>query len=157
MKIKTTLLKIVTLIIDAFVAFFAFTLTMDLISSIRDHSIFGLQISTIISLYLAVLVILGISFCFFKIFRLIDTHKFFTTTALKLVKTIRYLFITGTVVLMGILPFVYYTADQADAPGIIIIALGIIFIPLAIAAFISVMEKILINSIQFKQENELTI
>ena len=70
---------------------------------------------------------------------------------------VRYLFIACSVVLLAILPIAYQAADIDDAPGLIIVALGFIFVPSAIAAFISVMEKILINSIQFKQENELTI
>lgn len=73
------------------------------------------------------------------------------------VRVVRYLFITASITLMGTLPFVYYNADKGDAPGLIFIALAFVLVPLAIAAFISVMEKILINSIKFKQENELTI
>lgn len=157
MKIKTTLLKLVTLGIDAFTLLFGFMLTMGLTSSIREHSIFFLQITTSIALYLTCLLVLTISYFLFQIFHLIDTHNFFTTTALHLVKIVRYLFITTSVALAGILPFVYYSADHADAPGVIFIALAFVLVPLAIAAFISVMEKILINSIQFKQENELTI
>ncbi|KRK78326.1 hypothetical protein FC67_GL000895 [Companilactobacillus alimentarius DSM 20249] len=70
---------------------------------------------------------------------------------------IRYLFIAVFVVLLGIMPFVYYLADQGDAPGLILIVGAVIFLPLAIAAFVSAMEQILVNSIKMKDENDLTI
>lgn len=157
MKIKTTLLKLVTAGIDAFVLLFSFMLMIGLTSSVRDHSIFFLQITTSIALYATCLVILVISYYLFRIFHLIDNHTFFTQQALHFVKTVRYLFITASVTLAGILPFVYYSAKHSDSPGVMFIAFAFVLVPLAIAAFISVMEKILINSIKFKQENELTI
>lgn len=157
MKIKTTLLKLVTAGIDAFVLLFSFMLMIGLTSSVRDHSIFFLQITTSIALYATCLVILVISYYLFRIFHLIDNHTFFTQQALHFVKTVRYLFITASVTLAGILPFVYYSAKHSDSPGVMFIAFAFVLVPIAIAAFISVMEKILINSIKFKQENELTI
>lgn len=157
MKIKTTLLKIVTLIIDAFVLFFIVMLSMSMLNAIQDHP-FDLFPTIAGSTFLIVgLLVLVISYYFFRIFKLIDNHNFFTQQALHFVKMVRYLFIACSIVLLAILPIAYQAADIDDAPGLIIVALGFIFFPSAIAAFISVMEKILINSIQFKQENELTI
>lgn len=157
MPIKTTLLKVVTSCIDTFVLLFSFMLTMGLITSAHEGSIFFLQITTSIALYLTCILVLFISLYLFKIFNLIDHHHFFTHKALHFVRVVRYLFIFTSVALAGVLPFVYYSADHSDSPGVLVIASAFILVPLAIAAFISVMEKILINSIQFKQENELTI
>lgn len=157
MNIRTTPLKLVTIMIDFFVIFFGFALTMGLTSSAKNQSLFTLQITTSISLYLACTLIFAISFYLFRIFHLIDIHNFFSDSALIFVKTVRYLFIALFIVLLGIMPFVYYTADHGDAPGLIFIVMGIVFIPLAIAVFISAMEKILNNSINLKKENELTI
>lgn len=157
MKIKTVLLKLVTAIIDLFVLFFGFTLTMGTISSIKEGSIFGLQILTASSLFLGCLIILGISYYLFRIFLLIDQRTFFSKIALHAVKMIRYLFIAEFVILLGIMPFVYYTADHGDAPGLIIIVGAVVFLPLAIATFVYTMEQILDNSIKMKDENDLTI
>ncbi|CAJ1190318.1 hypothetical protein CPR19088_GLDEOEPO_02083 [Companilactobacillus paralimentarius] len=157
MKIKTTLLKLVTAGIDAFVLLFSLMLILGLYTSLRDHSVVPFQITTIIALIATCLVVFVISFFLFKIFHLIDQHNFFTQQALHFVRTVRYLFITASITLAGILPFVYYSAKHGDAPGVMFIAFAFVLVPLAIAAFISVMEKILINSIKFKQENELTI
>ncbi|MQS75407.1 DUF2975 domain-containing protein [Companilactobacillus halodurans] len=157
MQIKTTLLKLVTLIIDGFTLLFAFMLMMGLINSFQTHSLFKLQIMTSVFLYIACLIILFISHYLYRIFHLIDIHDFFSPKALRFVKNVRYLFTLLFLAIMGIMPFVYHSADLGDAPGLIVITLAIAFIPLAIAAFISAMEKILINSSKFKQENELTI
>ncbi|MFC6176490.1 DUF2975 domain-containing protein [Companilactobacillus huachuanensis] len=157
MQIKTTLLKIVTAGIDAFLLLFCFMLTLGLFSSIQSHSMVHFQLLTIISLYVTCLVVFVISFYLFRIFRLIDKHDFFTKKALHFVRIVRYLFTAASVTLAGILPFIVITAHQGGAPGIILLALAFVLFPLAISAFVSVMEKILINSIKFKQENELTI
>lgn len=157
MNIKTTMLKIVTIIIDLFILLFGFMLTMGLTSSIRENSFVPFQLLTIITLYLSCAIVLGISFYLFRIFNLIDIHTFFSQKALTSVRKIRYLFIIEFLILLGNLPFIYYQADHGDAPGLIFVALAFNFIPLALTAFISAMEKILINSIKFKQENDLTI
>ena len=157
MKIKTTLLKVVTALIDCFTILFGFMLTVGIISSIHEQTIFTLQITTSISLYLACVVVLAISYCFYRIFNLMDRHDFFSELSLHFVKSVRYLFIILFIVLLGTLPFIYYSADHSDSPGVLLIAVAVIFVPLAIAAFVSVMEKVLINSIQFKKENDLTI
>jgi len=157
MKIKTTLLKVVTFLFDCFTILFGFMLTIGIITSIQDGSIFTLQIITSIALYLACLIVLSISYYFYRIFNLMDSHNFFSELSLHFVKSVRYLFIILFIALLGTLPLIYYSADHSDSPGVMLIALAIIFVPLAIAAFVSVMEKVLINSIQFKKENDLTI
>ncbi len=157
MTIKTTLLKVVTSIIDVFTFLFAVIFVLGLYSSISEHTVFFLQILTDIGLFSACLLIFGISFYLFRIYKLIDQHNFFSQIALHFVRTVRYLFIAISVALLLILPFIVYGVREAGAPGLLIIALAVVFLPTAIAAFISVMEKILINSINFKDENELTI
>lgn len=157
MKIKTTLLKLVTAVIDLIFLMFGFILLTLLFLSIRRHTIFGLQLMMILSFLIGCLLILVISYYLYKIFFLIDKHNFFSITALHSVRMIRYLFIAVFVVLLGIMPFVYYLADQGDAPGLILIVGAVIFLPLAIAAFVSAMEQILVNSIKMKDENDLTI
>lgn len=157
MKIKTILLKLVTGIIDLFVLFFGFILTMGIISSTKDGTIFGLQILTASSLFIGCLLILWISYYLFRIFFLIDRRNFFSRMALHAVRMIHYLFIVNFVILLGIMPFAYYSAERGDAPGLFVIVGAIVFFPLAIATFVYTMEQILVNSIKMKDENDLTI
>lgn len=157
MKIKTTLLKLVTAILDLFIAFFVYALCWGTISSIVEDSVFSLQLMSSIFLFIGALIAFGISFYLFKIFRLMDRQQFFTQVSLHAVKMIRNLFVVEFFALLGIMPFVYYSADQGDSPGMIIIVGAIVFLPLAISAFISAMEQILIKAINMKTENDLTI
>ncbi|WP_164507115.1 DUF2975 domain-containing protein [Companilactobacillus furfuricola] len=157
MKINTTFLKIVTAILDLFVLFFVFILGWGVISSIIKGSVFKLQLITAGFLFIGALIVFVISYYLFKVFHLMDKQQFFTQTSLHAVKMIRNLFIGEFVDLLGIMPFVYYLADDGDAPGIIIIVGAVVFLPLAISAFISAMQQILIKAINMKAENDLTI
>lgn len=157
MKIKTIFLKVVTAILDFFTLFFVYALGWGAYSSIVDKSIFDLQMISTGFLFLAALLVFVISYYLFKIFYLMDKQRFFTQTSLRAVKMIRNLFIAEFFVLLGIMPFVYYSADRGDAPGLIIIIGAVVFLPLAISAFISAMQQILIKAINMKDENDLTI
>lgn len=52
---------------------------------------------------------------------------------------------------------VYRIADVEDAPGVVIIGLGIIAVPLALSVFVATIEKLLESVIQIKHENDLTV
>lgn len=157
MKIKTTFLKIVTAILDIFLLFFVYALAWGTYSSIVDHSVVHLQLLSVGFLFAAALVAFGISYYLFRIFFLMDRQQFFTKSSLHSVKMIRNLFVILFFALSGIMPYIYYSADRGDAPGMIIIVGAVVFVPLAIAAFVSAMEQILIKAINMKDENDLTI
>ncbi|WP_334352273.1 DUF2975 domain-containing protein [Companilactobacillus sp. HBUAS56257] len=157
MKIKTTFLKIVTAILDLFVLFFVYALGWGTYTSIVDHSVLHLQLISAGFLFASALVAFGISYYLFKIFFLMDKQQFFTKMSLHSVKMIRNLFVVEFFVLSGIMPYIYYSADRGDAPGMIIIVGSVVFLPLALAAFVSAMEQILIKAINMKDENDLTI
>ncbi|WP_334332291.1 DUF2975 domain-containing protein [Companilactobacillus sp. HBUAS59544] len=122
-----------------------------------DHSVLHLQLISAVFLFASALVAFGISYYLFKIFFLMDKQQFFTKMSLHSVKMIRNLFVVEFFVLSGIMPYIYYSADRGDAPGMIIIVGSVVFLPLALAAFVSAMEQILIKAINMKDENDLTI
>lgn len=157
MKIKTTFLKSILMGFAAFVLFLCFLLTMGLGFSINEQSIFTEQIIASLSLYLSALVSLAILYYMYRILQLIDKNDAFSNQSLKYVNVIFRLTIMEFVVLLGLLPFFFYVADNDDAPGFMIISFGILMIPLAVATLISILEKLLANAIQLKNDNELTI
>lgn len=55
------------------------------------------------------------------------------------------------------LPFFYIVAKLEDAPGIMLIGLGIIFASTIIAVFAAVLQRLLQEAIDIKSENDLTI
>lgn len=52
---------------------------------------------------------------------------------------------------------VYRIADVEDAPGVVIIGLGIVTVSLALSVFVATIEKLLESVIQIKHENDLTV
>ena len=48
-------------------------------------------------------------------------------------------------------------AELDDAPGLGVIALAFVCMPLVIATFAAVLEKLLQNAIDIKSENDLTV
>lgn len=163
MTIKTTLLKWVTFFLDLFILFFSIIIGSGLVELGHRVATKGwtitdkLQLLMAIGIGLACLLIFGITYYLYRIFYMIDHHTFFTRPAVYLVRTMRYLFMLTSGVLLTILPFFYHMAKAASAPGVLIIVLGVIAIPIAIAAFIAVMEKILSQAITLQAENALTI
>lgn len=157
MKIKTTFLKLILVGFALFIFFLCFLLTIGMVFSINEHTIFLEQIIASMSLYLSAIASLAILYNMYRILQLIDKNAAFSNLSLKYVKSIFRLTIMEFVVLLGILPFFMYVANHDDAPGFMIISFGILMIPLAVATLISILEKLLVNAIELKDDNELTI
>lgn len=93
----------------------------------------------------------------FKLLRYIDTNTAFSDLSVRALRNIKYcaaiiavLYVTGVPLLLPI-------AEADDAPGLMLIGLGIACAPVAVAVFASLLEKLLQNAITLQSENELTI
>ncbi|WP_270346069.1 DUF2975 domain-containing protein [Enterococcus thailandicus] len=157
MKPKTTFLKFILVGLVAFILFLSFLLTMGLLFSINEHSVFPEQVLASISLYLSAIASLLIIYYMYRMLVLVDNDRAFSAMSLIYVRAIFRLTIMEFIVLIGTVPFVYYIADNDDAPGVMIIGLGMLIIPLAVATFVSIIEKLLKNAIELKLDYELTI
>lgn len=157
MKPKTTFLKFILAGLVAFILFLSFLLTMGLLFSINEHSVFPEQVLASISLYLSAIASLLIIYYMYRMLDLVDNDRAFSAMSLIYVRAIFRLTIMEFIVLIGTVPFVYYIADNDDAPGVMIIGLGMLIIPLAVATFVSIIEKLLKNAIELKLDYELTI
>ena len=65
-------------------------------------------------------------------------------------------FLISLMYLMGS-PFIFYVAQQDDAPGVVLINIILIMGPFSVGVFTYILQKLLINAIGYKSENELTI
>lgn len=157
MKPKTTFLKFILAGLVAFILFLSFLLTMGLLFSINEHSVFPEQVLASISLYLSAIASLLIIYYMYRMLGLVDNDRAFSAMSLIYVRAIFRLTIMEFIVLIGTVPFVYYIADNDDAPGVMIIGLGMLIIPLVVATFVSIIEKLLKNAIELKLDYELTI
>jgi MFS family permease len=92
-----------------------------------------------------------------KLLNYIDSNSAFSQLSVKSLKNIKYcgLAISGLYTLG--MPYIFYAADRDDAPGVVGIALVIIFASFVIAVFAGLLQKLLQNAIRIKEENDLTV
>ncbi|OXB85621.1 MULTISPECIES: DUF2975 domain-containing protein [Geobacillus] len=99
-------------------------------------------------------------FALYQAFRLltyIDQNSAFSERSVEALKKIK----SCAVVICGLhllaLPLFYLFAEKDDAPGVIFVGLLVPFASLVIAVFAAVLQKLLQQAVDIKQENELTI
>ncbi len=108
-------------------------------------------------LYLTAMIYLYALYNAFKILDKIDKKDVFGHTTLNALTKIKYSAIGISTLYIIALPFVYPVAEIDDAPGLIAIPLLIIFASIVISVFAAVLEKLLTEAINLKNENDLTI
>lgn len=93
----------------------------------------------------------------FKLLIYIDRNTAFSETSIRALKNIKYCGIAISLLYVMTMPVFYYVAETDDAPGVIIMGMFIVFAPFVIATFAGVLQKLLKNAIDIKEENELTV
>ena len=92
-----------------------------------------------------------------KLLGYVDNNKPFSKKSVNALRNIKYCGIAFSIFYIFCLPVVYFVADNADAPGIMVIGLVMSFAPLVIAVFAAVLERLLQSAIAIKSENDLTV
>ena len=92
-----------------------------------------------------------------KLLSYIDKNSAFSNLSVKALKTIKYCAMTISGLYVVGMPLIINAGDKDDAPGVVAIALVIIFASIVIAAFAALLQKLLQNAIDIKSENELTV
>lgn len=87
----------------------------------------------------------------------IDKNTAFSDNAVRAFRTIKYCALTISGLYILGLPWIFRAADIDDAPGVLAIALVIIFASFVIATFSAVLQRLLQNVVEIKSENELTV
>ena len=64
---------------------------------------------------------------------------------------------TNTTLFGIFLTYVFIVAEKDDAPGLVAINILLIIGPFTVGVFASILQKLLINAIDYKSETELTI
>ncbi|MCR8643802.1 DUF2975 domain-containing protein [Paenibacillus sp. N1-5-1-14] len=93
----------------------------------------------------------------YKLLCYIDKNNAFSELSVRALRIIKYCASTVSFLYLGCLPFIYYAAQEEDAPGLMIIGVAFISAPLVIAVFAAVLQKLLKNAIDIKSENDLTV
>ena len=92
-----------------------------------------------------------------KLLRYIDENTAFSALSVDALRHIKHCAITMTVLYLGCVPFLIPIAEMDDAPGLIPIGAIVACLPLVIAVFAAVLERLLQSAIAIKTENDLTV
>ena len=150
---STLFLKLILLVLSlavlTFCGFLLYQITQS--DSLGDYQpiLIGVLISTIPFLYV-----------FYQAYNLlnnIDANLSLTDSSVNSLRIIKVCsFIISLMYLIGS-PFIFYVAQQDDAPGVVLINIILIMGPFSVGVFTYILQKLLINAIGYKSENELTI
>ncbi|MFA5522895.1 MAG: DUF2975 domain-containing protein [Tissierellales bacterium] len=93
----------------------------------------------------------------FRLLGYIDQNIAFSELSVRTLKHIKYCAIAISTLYVIIMPFTYLLAEKDDAPGLIIFGTVPVFASIVIAVFAAVLQKLLKNAIDIKNDNDLTI
>jgi hypothetical protein len=92
-----------------------------------------------------------------RLLRYIDTNNAFSVASVKAFQAIKYCGVVIGAFFMVMSPYAYKVADMDDAPGVLLIHLVITGASFVIAAFSSLLQKLVQNAVDIKSENDLTV
>lgn len=93
-----------------------------------------------------------------KLLVLIDQGKGFSKLAVSAFRNIKNSsFIGGLLLMIGFVPMLYPIAQEDDAPGLLVYGFVFACLPFVVSVFAAVLEKLFLNAVEIKSENDLTI
>lgn len=92
-----------------------------------------------------------------KLLGFIDHGKALSVLSVNALRTIKYCAASITIIYMSCVPLLFPIADADDAPGLLIFGFAFACMPLVVAVFAAVLEKLLENAIAIKSENDLIV
>lgn len=93
----------------------------------------------------------------FKMLTYIEQNNAFSVKGVKALKNIKYCAAALALFMAGAMSWIYPFADDEDAPGVILLALIVMFAIIVIATAAGVFQKLLQNAVDLKSENDLTV
>ena len=111
----------------------------------------------LLSLYIPAVPFFVALFQTLKLLGYVDENKAFSDLSVAALKNIR----NCAVAIAGLftvgMPYIYYAAENDDAPGVILVGLVIIFASVLVAVIAAVLQRLLQSAIEIKKENDLTV
>jgi hypothetical protein len=92
-----------------------------------------------------------------KLLNFIDKDEAFSDHSVKTLKTIKYCAFTISALFLAGSPYIFKVADSDDAPGVVALALVIVFASFVIATFAAVLQSLIQSAVDIKSENDLTV
>lgn len=92
-----------------------------------------------------------------KLLNYVDTNTAFSERSVNAIWIIKYCAAVISIFFAAFMPYIFYVAENDDAPGVAAIGLVFTFAPLVIAVFAAVLQQLLQSAIDIKAENDLTV
>ncbi|WP_179394622.1 DUF2975 domain-containing protein [Lacticaseibacillus absianus] len=92
-----------------------------------------------------------------RLLRCVEMAQAFTVIAVDRLKRLKWAVAGMTGALTLCLPAIYHVADSGDAPGVMIIGLGLVGLPLMVTLFLAVLQRLWAAALDFKQDSDLTV
>src|SRR3989339_325915 len=89
-----------------------------------------------------------------KLLGYIEKNEAFSQVSVKALKSIKFCGVAISLLFAAGMPLIIHAADQDDAPGAVMIGLIIIFASLVIATFAALLQKLLQEALDIKNEND---
>jgi hypothetical protein len=107
--------------------------------------------------YIFLLAFLGAAWCAEKLLLVIDRNLAFSRQAVQLLARIKWCVTLMAVGALLWLPFLFKIVQMEDAPGLMLMALAVIAVPIVMAVFLAVLQRLWSSALDYKEENDLTI
>lgn len=111
----------------------------------------------IVGIYLSTLPFFYALFQAFRLLTYIDHTMAFSNLSVKALTRIKYSAFTISLIYILTLPILFLLAQVDDAPGLILMGAILIFASFVIAFFAAVLQNLLQEAIEIKNENDLTV
>lgn len=92
-----------------------------------------------------------------KILGRIDKQRAFSLATVEAFRVIKYCALVISGLFAAGIPYIFHVAEKDDAPGVVAMALVIVFLSFVIGVFASVMQKLFQTATNIKSENDLTV
>lgn len=92
-----------------------------------------------------------------KLLNYIDRNRAFSEISVRALKNIKYCAAAIGVLYAVGMPYIFYVADQDDAPGVAVVGFVIVFASFVIATAAAVFQRLLQNAVDIKSENDMTV
>lgn len=150
---STLFLKLILLVLSIGVlGFFGF-----LLYQITQSDSLGYYRPILVGVLISVFPLLYIFYQAFNLLNNIDNDLSLTDSSVNSLRIIKVCsFLISLMYLIGS-PFIFNVAERDDAPGVVLINIILLIGSFSVGVFTYILQKLLINAIGYKSENELTI
>lgn len=93
----------------------------------------------------------------FRLLQNIDNNNAFSETSIDALSKIKCSAFAMSILYWVAMPLVFMLAEYDDAPGLVLMGAALASVPLVIATFAAVLQKLVQNALDIKLENDLTV